>query len=364
MGKEIEMINVSKSYGDTAVLNDINLQINAGERIVLLGPSGSGKSTLLRMIAGLEEITKGDLMLDHQKANAISSGDRDIAMVFQNYALYPHMTVEDNITFALKANKVSKTEIKTRLYEALDMLGLTPFRKRLPKDLSGGQRQRTALARAIVKRTDYFLLDEPLSNLDVRLRLDARKELFNIHQKYHQTFVYVTHDQIEAMTLANRIVLLHEGHIQMFDTPDNVYQKPANIFTATFIGSPGMNTAEVGYNQGKVTFDDQKIDLPKEWSEYLDLSGAKQLIIGIRPEHLSILKDSNEFSLSGKVVYKELLGQSHAITIEIASQEWVVLTESDVYHLGETVQLAIDPSKIHFFNVDTTQNIGYPASRQ
>lgn len=227
--KEIHFENVRKNYGKTEVVKGLNFTIEKGERLILLGPSGCGKSTTLRMIAGLEDISSGELIMDGKIVNHIPSGKRNVAMVFQNYALYPHMTVKQNITYALRMKKVPKKEIESRLEDVLMMLQLKGLEDRFPKDLSGGQRQRVALARAIVKQADYFLLDEPLSNLDAQLRVSARKELVKIHEKYKQTIVYVTHDQIEAMTVGNRIALLNEGVLQMLDTPENV-SSPCKYF--------------------------------------------------------------------------------------------------------------------------------------
>lgn len=357
MGKEINLIKASKKYGDTLILKEIDLHIQAGERLVLLGPSGSGKSTLLRMIAGLEKITTGDIFLDNELANHKECGERDMAMVFQNYALYPHMSVSDNITFALKANKVKSEEIEKRLVDALDMLALTPFKDRLPKDLSGGQRQRTALARAIVKRSDYFLLDEPLSNLDVRLRQEARMELVRIHNKYNQTFVYVTHDQIEAMTLARRIVLLNEGEIQMIDTPLNVYLRPTNLFTATFIGSPGMNILTGNFRGNHYLIGGQSIPLDYEWEAYLK-EQADGLVLGIRPENIHLSKIEGD--VRGVIEYKELMGQHYALTISVSGEEIIVLSDLGKWHVGDTVYLDFPTEKLHFFSKETTQNLGYP----
>ncbi|XIN32682.1 ABC transporter ATP-binding protein (plasmid) [Enterococcus faecium] len=357
MGETLELRNIGKKYGEHTILKEIDLAVAAGERIVLLGPSGSGKSTLLRMIAGLEKITSGELFLGTQLANKLPCGEREIAMVFQNYALYPHMTVKENIIFALRANKIKTADIQHRLEEALKMLGLTPYKDRLPKDLSGGQRQRVALARAVVKRSNYFLLDEPLSNLDVRLRLDARKELVKIHQRYKQTFVYVTHDQIEAMTLADRIVLLNEGRIQMIDTPKNVYTKPKNTFTANFIGSPGMNIMPVTYDQGTLKVASQFLTLNPAWQkQLLQVSGS--LYLGIRPEHVTFSKETSD--LHGQVKYRELLGQSYAYTVKVDGIEMIVLNEKPTWQIGDAVNLRIEPERMHFFDYQTQENLGYP----
>ncbi|WP_159583658.1 ABC transporter ATP-binding protein [Streptococcus halichoeri] len=358
MGKNIRLSALYKAYGTTAVLKNINLKIEAGERLVLLGPSGSGKSTLLRMIAGLESITSGELYMGGKLANHLECGERNVAMVFQNYALYPHMTVGENISFALKANKVKKEVIQERLTEALDILELSPYKDRYPKELSGGQRQRVALARAIVKKSDYFLLDEPLSNLDVRLRLDARKELVKLHEKYRQTFIYVTHDQMEAMTLADRIVVLNNGAIQMVDKPEMVYARPANLFTATFIGSPGMSILKGQQEKGNLYINDneQKVGLSRAWSRHL--VDKEYMYVGIRPEHLHL--DKGGGILKGTIKYSELLGQHFAYTVTIGQEDIIVLHDSKAFTIGEQVGINFSQDKLHFFDAETTLNLGYP----
>ena len=261
----IRFENVSKSFGKTKVINNLNLSIEKGERLILLGPSGCGKSTILRMISGLESVSEGKLYLNGKLANDIDSGDRDIAMVFQNYALFPHMTIEENVGYGLKIHKEKKEVIKASVAEAVEILGLSGLEGRYPRELSGGQRQRVALARAIVKRSDFFLLDEPLSNLDAQLRGQARKELVKLHEMYGQTFIYVTHDQIEAMTVGQRIALLNGGDLQMLDTPHNVYHRPANIFVAKFIGSPSMNIINVHLDGRELVLGEQRTELPEMW---------------------------------------------------------------------------------------------------
>ena len=244
--------NVCKNYGNTQVVKNLNLEINPGERLVLLGPSGCGRSTTLRMIAGLEKITSGELYFGDKVMNDIESGDRNVAMVFQNYALYPHMTVWDNITFGLRMNKVEREEIEKRAREALKILNLEGLEKRYSKELSGGQRQRVALCRAVVKQSPFFLLDEPLSNLDVQLRNISREELVKLHNLYRPTFVYVTHDQIEAMTIGHRIAVLNKGYLQQIDTPEKIYNNPVNVFVAKFIGIPQINIIRVNINEGEL----------------------------------------------------------------------------------------------------------------
>ena len=259
--KEIIFEHVKKVYGKTEVVKDLNLTIHDGERLILLGPSGCGKSTTLRMIAGLEDISSGDLYMNGIRSNDVPCGERGVAMVFQNYALYPHMTVRQNITYGLSVHKMDKVEVENRLNEVLDMLDLADYADRKPKELSGGQRQRVALARAVVKRSPYFLLDEPLSNLDAKLRSDMRTELIQLHDTLKSTFIYVTHDQIEAMTMGTNIVVMNEGRIMQQGTPTEIHNDPNCVFVARFIGDPGMNIIpcpsglQVGFRPRDVQFD-------------------------------------------------------------------------------------------------------------
>ncbi|GIN84607.1 sugar ABC transporter ATP-binding protein [Heyndrickxia sporothermodurans] len=358
--KEIRFENVCKSYGKTEVVKNLNLKINEGERLILLGPSGCGKSTTLRMLAGLEEITSGDLFIGGRRANDLPSGKRNIAMVFQNYALYPHMNVKENIIYGLKKQKVSKGEIQTRLAAALEMLQLKGYENRLPKDLSGGQRQRVALARAVVKQSDFFLLDEPLSNLDAQLRVSARKELLKIHDMFKQTFVYVTHDQVEAMTVGDRIALMYEGCIQMIDTPENVYHRPANIFTAKFIGSPSTNIVDIRFHDGKIMIGKQSFQLSSKWIHQINKSKADDLVFGIRPEHIELYKMPTKNTLSGIVKYVENYGNSYCIYIDIDGQEIIAMSEEKQWYPNEKVYIQPIMKKIHIFNKKTTNSIGYP----
>lgn len=359
--KEIRFVNVWKSYGKTEVVKGLDFTIKEGERLILLGPSGCGKSTTLRMIAGLEEVTSGELYMNGRVVNDVPSGKRDVAMVFQNYALYPHMNVVDNITYGLRVQKVPKSEIKDRLDAALKMLKLEGYENRLPKDLSGGQRQRVALARAVVKKSNYFLLDEPLSNLDAQLRVSARKELVKIHELYRQTIVYVTHDQIEAMTVGDRIALMNEGKLQMLDTPENVYHRPANIFTAKFIGSPPTNVVEVIYLDGKIMFGNQSFQLSPMWVKQVEQSKTSKIAFGIRPEHLEIDKTADKNALKGTVKYVENQGNSYGVYVDLQGDEVIALSESKYWSQGETVYLKPLMNHIHLFNCETTNSIGYPA---
>lgn len=364
--KNIIFENIYKSYGKTPVVKDLSMTINPGERLVLLGPSGCGKSTSLRMIAGLEGITDGKLYLGDKCVNNIPSGERGVSMVFQNYALFPHMTVEENIVYGLKVHKMNPNEVKVRLLEAVKMLELQGLEARKPKDLSGGQRQRVALARALVKRSDYFLLDEPLSNLDAQLRGHARKELVKIHQTYGPTMVYVTHDQVEAMTIGHRIALMYLGELQMIDTPHNVYNKPSNVFTAKFIGSPPMNVTQAKYSDEKIIVGNQSIDLPSEWKSILLKGDTSDIYFGIRPEHIYLMDDSEKDDSNSSVYFKGVVkyiedyGNKYGIYIEIEGNEFIALSETKVFKSGDNVKFAAKSSNIHFFHGETTMSLGYP----
>lgn len=358
--KEIIFEHVDKCYGKNYVIKDFNLHIEDGERLILLGPSGCGKSTTLRIMAGLEEMNAGNLYMAGKCVNDVPCGERNVAMVFQNYALYPHMTVAQNITYGLKAHKIESGEIQKRLDEALEMLDLTEYAGRTPKQLSGGQRQRVALARAVVKRSPYFLLDEPLSNLDAQLRLHARKELVKIHEKYHQTLVYVTHDQVEAMTVGQRIALLNEGKLQMVDHPSVIYNRPANIFTARFIGSPSMNIVDADYEAGNIWIGTQSVCLPDIWCKQIISSGTQTLSLGIRPEHLIISSRPEENTLRAVVKYKEDYGNRYGIYLDVEGNELIALCEERVPQCGEQVYLRLNPEKIHLFKRESGESVGYP----
>ena len=351
---------VCKNFGPVNVLDNLNIDIKKGERLILLGPSGCGKSTILRLIAGLEQVTSGNIYFDGKIMNKIPAGDRNVAMVFQNYALYPHMTVEENITYALKAHKVNKTEINRRLAEALSMLRLEGLELRKPKELSGGQRQRVALARAVVKRSDYFLLDEPLSNLDAQLRHRARKELLKIHKRFNQTFIYVTHDQVEAMTLGDRVALLHEGKLQMLDTPQNIFSRPSNVFTAKFIGSPSCNIVDAKYVGKRLCIENNLIPLTPSWKQQIEKSGADELIFGLRPEHINLTREVSEGSIRVKITSIEDYGSLKGVYFNMGAEEWVAITSKDDLHVDEDVYFIPSPDKMHIFNKNTTDSIGYP----
>ncbi len=360
----IELINIKKSYGDNVVIPKINFAIEDGERLVLLGPSGCGKSTLLRMIAGFETIQDGKMAISGVDVSTVSPGERDVSMVFQNYALYPHMTVEDNITYGLRQNKVPKDEIERRLDAVLAMLDLRMYRKRKPKELSGGQRQRVALARATVKHSKVFLLDEPLSNLDAQLRVSARQSLLDIHHEYKQTIVYVTHDQIEAMTFGTKIILLNKGEIQMYDSPYNVYHHPANVFTAKFIGSPPMNIAkEISIVKNFIRIGGQKIMLCEEWRGYIKEDVNHYM--GIRPEYIQLSRTPNgkEYSqLEAKVQYVENLGADFAVYLMAEGNLFVAVVKDSEYKVDDIVYAELMQDHLHFFDYENEKNLGRPKS--
>ena len=358
--------NICKVYGkDTVAVKDFNLEVKDHEFIVFVGPSGCGKSTTLRMLAGLEEISSGELYIDDVLINDVQPKKRDIAMVFQSYALYPHMTVYENMAFALKIRKIPKAEIDERVKEVASILGLTEYLNRKPKALSGGQCQRVALGRAIVRRPIVFLMDEPLSNLDAKLRVTMREEIVRIHEKVGATTIYVTHDQTEAMTMASRIVIMKTGIVQQIGTPKEVYSYPANTFVAQFIGSPSMNLFNGSYDNGKFTFDGTNsitIDIPKEHQEKLKDYSGKQLIVGIRPEDISLdpamLKKYSHDTISIDSQVVELLGHDLVIYSDVDGQKIIVKTLADYdIKAHQDVKVAICMNKIHYFDPDTTNRI-------
>lgn len=358
--------HVVKAYGKNVIVNDLNMEIREGERLILLGPSGCGKSTTLRMIAGLEDVTSGSLHMRGQVVNNVPCGDRGVSMVFQNYALFPHMTVKANIIYGLKAHKMDAAEIDRRLEEVLEMLQLKGLEDRKPKDLSGGQRQRVALARAVVKRSDYFLLDEPLSNLDAQLRLRARKELVKIHEMYHPTMVYVTHDQIEAMTVGQRVAIMYHGNMEMLDTPSHVYNMPASIFCAKFIGSPSMNIVSCQYENGKLSLGDQVVDLPPMWSRIADACPSGKYCAGIRPEHVVLSYSPSENSICGTVKYVEDYGNRYGVYISVEgdANELIAICNEAVPHPGEKIFISVDFNKLHLFDGESEKSLGYPEEVQ
>ena len=366
--KNIVFDHVVKAYDKNVIVKDLNMEIREGERLILLGPSGCGKSTTLRMIAGLERLSGGNLYMDGRLVNDVPCGERNVSMVFQNYALFPHMTVQSNIVYGLKAHKMDPAEIKTRLSEVLDMLDLKGLEERRPKDLSGGQRQRVALARAVVKRSDYFLLDEPLSNLDAQLRLRARKELVKIHEMYHQTLIYVTHDQTEAMTLGTRIVVMKDGIIQQVDTPQRLYDFPANRFVAGFIGSPQMNFIS-GICRVKKTgvfleAADCEVQITDGRKERLRNEGydGKQVTMGVRPEHVKVWSpeesEVSDLVLQSQVSVYEMLGAEAYLYFTYEGQQVSARVKADTkIRKEDKVFFGFDTKDMILFDFETEEAI-------
>ena len=365
----LSLRHIYKKYpGGVTAVSDFNLEIKDKEFLIFVGPSGCGKSTTLRMIAGLEEITEGELFIDDRLVNDVAPKDRDIAMVFQNYALYPHMTVFENMAFGLKLRKTPKEEIKRRVEEAARILDIAHLLDRKPKALSGGQKQRVALGRAIVRYPKVFLLDEPLSNLDAKLRAQMRTELTKIHKKVGTTFIYVTHDQVEAMTMASRIVVMKDGIIQQVDTPQNLYDLPCNIFVAGFIGTPQMNflhgTLEKKGSDVFFNFEGNSIKLPAEKAANPALNDyiGKEAIAGLRPEsvhdepmYLSSLADS---VIDTYVEVTELMGAEIYLYLVTGEQRMIARVSSrSQARAGDTIKVALDVSRIHLFDKDTERAI-------
>lgn len=362
----LKLKDINKVYpnGVQAVF-DFNLDIRDKEFIVFVGPSGCGKSTTLRMIAGLEEITSGELYIDEELVNDKAPKDRNIAMVFQSYALYPHMTVYDNMAFGLKLRKMPKDVINEKVNEAAEILGLTPYLKRKPKALSGGQRQRVALGRAIVRNAKVFLMDEPLSNLDAKLRVQMRGELIKLHNKIETTTIYVTHDQIEAMTMASRIVVMKDGYIMQVGAPKEIYDNPNNMFVAGFIGTPPMN-----FIRGKVEKDqwfvagDHKIMVPNDKFEIIRSNGmvGKELVLGIRPEDIhdeQVVHDTYPNAIVDIIVdVAELLGsETNLYTTINGNNVCASINARAGVRIGDKMKLALDMNKCHFFNPEDEQRL-------
>lgn len=361
----IRFSNVAKSFdnGKVTVIPDLSLEIADKEFVVLVGPSGCGKSTTLRMIAGLEDISSGELYINDKLVNNIPPKDRDIAMVFQSYALYPHMTVYKNMAFALKLKKLPKKEIEEKVMWAAKILDIEPYLDRKPRALSGGQRQRVALGRAMVRNPEVFLLDEPLSNLDAKLRTEMRAQITTLHRKLQTTFVYVTHDQTEAMTMADRIVVMDKGVIRQFDTPQKLYNEPADMFVAGFIGSPQMNfiDAKIVSENGKLyaDFSGYSFEVPKKKISRLEGYIGKNVVLGIRPEHiLSDGETAEKCSMTVVAEISEMTGSETNIYFELSGKRHIarIKTERKI-SAGESVKLYIDPEAVYFFDKETTRAI-------
>jgi multiple sugar transport system ATP-binding protein len=374
---EIRLEQVNKVYvGGIHAVHDVDLTISSGEFMVLVGPSGCGKSTLLRMIAGLEEVTSGSLLIGGRDVTNASPRQRDVAMVFQNYALYPHMTVERNLGYGLRVRKMEKAEIKERVGEVARLLGLQELLERKPAALSGGQRQRVAMGRAIVREPAAFLMDEPLSNLDAKLRVGMRAELARLHDRLGVTTVYVTHDQVEAMTLGQRVAVMRDGYLQQADTPQTLYRSPANLFVAAFIGSPSMNLVEATIEDGHAQFGGMRIALRGEYP------AEGRAILGIRPQDFedATFADPSLPTLEVEAAVVEELGsESHVIfaidapqvdveSVRAATDEGeqamliaddrralftATVTEASQPRPGATIRLAVDPARFHYFDVES-----------
>jgi len=365
----VKLKGIYKRYpGGVTAVNDFNLDIEDKEFIILVGPSGCGKTTTLRMVAGLEEISEGELYIGDKLVNDVAPKDRDIAMVFQNYALYPHMSVFDNMAFGLKLRKMPKDEIKRRVLEAAKILDIEHLLERRPKALSGGQRQRVALGRAIVRDPKVFLMDEPLSNLDAKLRVQMRTEISKLHQRLQTTFIYVTHDQTEALTMGTRIVVMKDGYIQQVDTPTNLYERPVNMFVAGFIGSPQMNfvnaRVEKRGEEIHLLFGKEDIKLPEgkakklEGSEYV----GREVVIGIRPEDIHdeaiYLESMADSVVSAKVEVVEMLGSETLLYTVVGDVDFTArVNPRTKARAGDVIKLVLDTNKIHIFDKETEKTI-------
>ncbi len=358
--------HVTKKFGDVTAVNDLNIHVEDKEFLVLVGPSGCGKSTALRCLAGLEDVTEGRIYIGDQIVNDIPPKDRDIAMVFQSYALYPHMTVFDNMAFALKLRKVPKEEIKRRVHQAAQLLGIEDLLNRRPRQLSGGQRQRVAVGRAIVREPKVFLFDEPLSNLDAKLRVETRANISKLHLQLQTTFIYVTHDQVEAMTMASRIAVINQGVLQQIDTPQNLYDKPDNLFVAGFIGSPAMNffNAHIRKGDGKLYVDGGsfQIEIPSHraapYTSYVD----RPVILGIRPEDIY----NPQFSPPGilaqpvdaTVDVTELMGNEIFVYLKTGDHIFIARVDPrSRYSIGEHTQMMFNMENMHIFDVETEKAV-------
>ncbi len=362
--KEAKKTNLQITKEGVVAVQEFNLDIKDKEFIVLVGPSGCGKSTTLRMVAGLEEITSGELLIDGEYMNDVAPKDRDIAMVFQSYALYPHMTVYDNMAYSLKIKHTPKDEIDRKVKEAAEILDITQYLKRKPKALSGGQRQRVAIGRAIVRNPKVLLMDEPLSNLDAKLRNQMRAEIIKLRQRINTTFIYVTHDQTEAMTLGDRIVVMRDGFIQQIGTPQEVYDHPRNLFVSGFIGTPQMNyfDAKLIKENGKyaVVSDGYKVVLADDKQERLSAKNVEEqeVILGVRPDHIAL----GDKGIKGKVDVSELMGPSCHLHMTVGDKDVIAIVPTEgkaVDYMGKEVTLSFNGSVCHVFSKENEMNLEY-----
>lgn len=359
-GVKFEHIYKIYDNGFQAV-KDFHFTIQDGEFLVLVGPSGCGKTTTLRMLAGLEEISRGDLCIGERRVNDIPPRDRDIAMVFQDYALYPHFSVRENLAFSLKLRGMSRQEIAGKVNDAAEILELKHLLERKPKQLSGGQRQRVAIGRAIVRKPQVFLFDEPLSNLDAKLRAEMRVELAKLHKKLSTTIVYVTHDQMEAMTLADRIVVMKEGVIQQAGAPMDIYERPANSFVASFIGTPPMNqvaaTLRTADNRMVIVGQEFTLPVPPEMASQLTAHTGQEILVGIRPQHMTLYKDAAS-SFKAKVDVIEPMGSESFVYFTLEHKQWVVRHDGlPPVAEGEIADVVVDMPKVHLFSKDGSQRL-------
>ncbi len=351
---------VKRYAGDVLAVNDLSLEVNDGEFLVLVGPSGCGKTTALRCVAGLEEISDGRLLIGERVVNDVPPKDRNIAMVFQSYALYPHMSVYDNLAFGLKLRKTPKDEIKKRVDEAAAVLGLDKLLDRKPKALSGGQRQRVALGRAIVREPSVFLMDEPLSNLDAKLRVETRANIARLHQRLGTTTVYVTHDQVEAMTMGDRIAVMRDGVLQQVGTPQGLYDHPANVFVAGFIGSPSMNFATATIGEGTLSVGGMKLGASDTVTEMIkNRATGSNILLGFRPEHLDLVDQGGAtLKIPAKVDVVEYLGNEELIHAVVETHEVVALVPSDRrVQAGQQVDLTVSAEKLHMFDPESEKTL-------
>ena len=382
---EIEVRNVTKAFpGDVLALDDVSLTIGDGEFIALVGPSGCGKSTLLRSIAGLEDVTSGEIAIGGRDVTDLAPRHRDIAMVFQSYALYPHMSVRQNLGYGLRVRRTPKAEIRKRVEEIAELLGLAELLERKPAQLSGGQRQRVAMGRAIAREPQAFLMDEPLSNLDAKLRVSMRSALARLHEQLAVTTVYVTHDQVEAMTLGQRVAVMRDGKVQQIDTPQKLFDDPANLFVAAFIGSPSMNLVEATIDEGDVVFGQFRI--PLDWARRPSASSGR-VVVGIRPEAFedTAFASPDLPTLDVEVVVLEELGSDAHVFFRVDATRIATPTEGDEEderpelvgdpgsllnarvdprtgaEVGEPLRLAVDPARFHFFDADSGASLLLPA---
>jgi multiple sugar transport system ATP-binding protein len=365
---EVVLEHVTKRFGDVVAVNDVTLQARDREFLVLVGPSGCGKTTTLRMVAGLDDVTSGVIEIGGRVVNNLSPKDRDIAMVFQSYALYPHMNVYNNMAFGLKLRKTPKAEIDRRVHEAARMLGIENLLKRKPRELSGGQRQRVALGRAIVREPAVFLMDEPLSNLDAKLRVQTRKELIHLHRRLETTVIYVTHDQTEAMTMGTRIAVMNAGYLQQVDAPQVLYDYPVNTFVATFIGSPAMNMieGELVQQDGNLAFQAPGVSLilPPDLAHQANQASVRHVLLGVRPEHMSpTAPNGREANVTTIVDVVEHMGSELYVYLQQQGETPLTARFPIECHArpGEPIGVRFDPGHLHLFNAESGQAIGHTA---